>query len=116
MIKEVSTCSYLVVIHTPRLCNDVAFQPPQENKPNPISCFPVYGKHETPKKIDEGLPDAIREDEDIDVQSIDHEYPIIGDIEVGANVLHDQGNTAESEQVQEQEPRRHKETTQKSEL
>lgn len=26
-IKETSTCSYLMVIHTPRLCNDLAFVP-----------------------------------------------------------------------------------------
>ncbi|KAL9112011.1 MAG: hypothetical protein Q9227_003631 [Pyrenula ochraceoflavens] len=37
-INEVSTCSYLLVVYTPRLCNDVAFQPPQENKPHSIIC------------------------------------------------------------------------------
>lgn len=26
-IKEISTCSYLMVIHTPKLCNDLAFVP-----------------------------------------------------------------------------------------
>ena len=26
-IKETSTCSYLMVIHTPKLCNDLAFVP-----------------------------------------------------------------------------------------
>jgi protein OS-9 len=37
-IKEVTTCSYLMVVYTPRLCNDVAFLPPKENKANPITC------------------------------------------------------------------------------
>ncbi|KAI9775666.1 MAG: Protein OS-9 [Candelina submexicana] len=37
-IKEVSTCSYLMVIYTPRLCNDVAFLPPRQSKANPIAC------------------------------------------------------------------------------
>ncbi|KAL8964852.1 MAG: hypothetical protein Q9183_004175, partial [Haloplaca sp. 2 TL-2023] len=37
-IKEVSTCSYLMVIYTPRLCNDIAFLPPRENKAAPITC------------------------------------------------------------------------------
>lgn len=37
-IKEVTTCSYLMVIYTPRLCNDIAFQPPKENKANIIEC------------------------------------------------------------------------------
>ena len=37
-IKEVTTCSYLMVIYTPRLCNDVAFLPPRENKAQAITC------------------------------------------------------------------------------
>lgn len=40
-IKEVTTCSYLMVVYTPRLCSDVAFQPPKENKANPITCRAV---------------------------------------------------------------------------
>ncbi|KAI9715018.1 MAG: hypothetical protein M1812_006232 [Candelaria pacifica] len=40
-IKEVSTCSYLMVIYTPRLCNDVAFLPPRQSKANPIACREV---------------------------------------------------------------------------
>ncbi|KAK8197318.1 glucosidase II beta subunit-like protein-domain-containing protein [Phyllosticta capitalensis] len=41
MIKEVATCSYLMVIYTPRLCNDVAFLPPQQNRAHDISCAPI---------------------------------------------------------------------------
>jgi len=37
-IKEVSICSYLMVIHTPRLCNDITFLPPRENRANGIVC------------------------------------------------------------------------------
>ncbi len=37
-IKEITTCAYLMVVYTPRLCSDVAFQPPKENKANPITC------------------------------------------------------------------------------
>ena len=37
-IKEVSTCSYLMGIYTPRLCNDVAFLPPRETKAHGILC------------------------------------------------------------------------------
>lgn len=36
-----ATCTYLMVIQTPRLCNDVAFQPPQKDQPNSISCVPI---------------------------------------------------------------------------
>jgi len=38
MIKETASCVYLMVINTPRLCNDVAFMPPQVDKPNIITC------------------------------------------------------------------------------
>ncbi|KAF2085676.1 hypothetical protein K490DRAFT_46290 [Saccharata proteae CBS 121410] len=41
MIKEVATCAYLMVIYTPRLCNDVAFLPPTENSAHAIDCAPV---------------------------------------------------------------------------
>ncbi|KAL8791023.1 MAG: hypothetical protein Q9195_006097 [Heterodermia aff. obscurata] len=37
-IKEVSTCSYLMGIYTPRLCNDVAFLPARETKAHAILC------------------------------------------------------------------------------
>ncbi|KAH8819862.1 glucosidase II beta subunit-like protein-domain-containing protein [Xylogone sp. PMI_703] len=40
-IKEVTTCSYLLVVYTPRLCNDVAFAPSTENKANAIVCKAV---------------------------------------------------------------------------
>jgi len=40
-IKEVTTCSYLMVVYTPRLCNDVAFMPPKENKAHEIVCRAV---------------------------------------------------------------------------
>ena len=45
-IKEVSTCSYLMVIYTPRLCNDVAFLPPREIKANPIVCTEIVSEDE----------------------------------------------------------------------
>ncbi|GAP92282.2 putative protein OS-9 [Rosellinia necatrix] len=37
-IKEVTTCSYLMMVNTPRLCVDVAFQPPKEERANIVSC------------------------------------------------------------------------------
>ncbi|CAD0114823.1 unnamed protein product [Aureobasidium uvarum] len=41
LIKEVATCAYLMVIQTPRLCNDVAFQPPQKDRANEVACSPI---------------------------------------------------------------------------
>lgn len=37
-IKEITTCSYLMLVHTPRLCEDIAFLPPKETRAHPISC------------------------------------------------------------------------------
>ncbi|KAI1476552.1 glucosidase II beta subunit-like protein-domain-containing protein [Daldinia eschscholtzii] len=45
-IKEVTTCAYLMVVHTPRLCVDVAFQPPKEEKANIISCRAIISEAE----------------------------------------------------------------------
>ncbi|KAI8958290.1 glucosidase II beta subunit-like protein-domain-containing protein [Daldinia sp. FL1419] len=45
-IKEVTTCAYLMVVHTPRLCVDVAFQPPKEEKANIISCRAIVSEAE----------------------------------------------------------------------
>lgn len=51
LIKETSTCQYLMVVSTPLLCNDVAFQPPQEARPYPITCTPVMSAEDIPKFI-----------------------------------------------------------------
>lgn len=45
-IKEVTTCSYLMVVYTPRLCNDVAFMPPPETKANEIVCKAIIPEDE----------------------------------------------------------------------
>ena len=47
-IKEVSTCSYLMVVYTPRLCNDVAFLPPREERAEAISCREVVKEEDVP--------------------------------------------------------------------
>jgi protein OS-9 len=50
-IKEVTTCSYLMVIYTPRLCNDVAFLPPKETKANEIVCRVIVPEEELLERI-----------------------------------------------------------------
>lgn len=45
-IKEVTTCTYLMVVHTPRLCADVAFVPPKETRAHPISCQVIVGNED----------------------------------------------------------------------
>lgn len=40
-VKEVTSCQYLVVIQTARLCHDVAFQEATKGPSSVIECFPV---------------------------------------------------------------------------
>ena len=47
-IKEVTTCAYLMVVHTPRLCSDVAFLPPKETRANIISCRAIVSEADEP--------------------------------------------------------------------
>ncbi|KAL8335702.1 hypothetical protein RB601_008653 [Gaeumannomyces tritici] len=37
-IKEVTTCTYLMMVQTPRLCEDGAFRPPKPVRSHPITC------------------------------------------------------------------------------
>jgi protein OS-9 len=78
-IKEVTTCSYLMVVYTPRLCSDVAFLPPKENKANPIVCRVIVPEDElsyrTELKTLEAELEATREKDT---------RPVIGGLTVGA--------------------------------
>ncbi|KAJ4372045.1 Protein OS-9 [Neocucurbitaria cava] len=106
MIKETSTCSYLMIVDTPRLCHDVAFLPPQENLAHPITCQPVIPESQadawTASKLEAGLreveslilgehADNINNNPLRDVvegaEGSTKRLPIIGGIEVGAQAL-----------------------------
>ena len=104
MIKETSTCSYLMIVDTPRLCHDVAFLPPQQNLAHPITCQPVIPESQvedfTAKQIESKLKEAeriiaVHDDantnplrEVIDgLEGSTKRGPIIGGIEVGAQAL-----------------------------
>ncbi|KAF1937175.1 hypothetical protein EJ02DRAFT_438049 [Clathrospora elynae] len=107
MIKETSTCSYLMIVDTPRLCHDVAFLPPQENLAHPITCQPVIQDSEvdswTEAQISAKLAAAerlIAADNTADdvntnplrdvtdgLEGSTKRGPIIGGIEVGAKIL-----------------------------
>lgn len=102
MIKEISTCSYLMIIYTPRLCNDVAFLPSQENLAQPISCQPVladfevdewnYAKleskvRETERLIDEYEKDNPLREMEAGAEGSTKRGPIVGGIEIGAQSL-----------------------------
>jgi protein OS-9 len=104
MIKETSTCSYLMIIDTPRLCNDVAFLPPQENSAHSITCQPVIPESEvdtwTAARIESDIREAerlIAEHDTLNsnplrditegLEGSTRRGPIIGGIEVGAQSL-----------------------------
>ena len=78
-IKEVSTCSYLMVIYTPRLCNDVAFLPPRENKANPITCQEIVTEDAVPEY--EARKKVERERKSVSANPAGR--PVVAGIEVG---------------------------------
>lgn len=58
-IKEVTICAYLMVIYTPRLCNDDVFLPQEEPRANPITCQLVVEDVNAakPALLDAAIPD-----------------------------------------------------------
>jgi protein OS-9 len=85
-IKELTTCSYLMVIYTPRLCNDVAFQPPQQDEVHSIECREVLSAEQVPEW--EAMRDYHLAQQLVDAAAAaTPEFPIVGDIEVGAQRL-----------------------------
>ena len=81
-IKEISTCSYLMMIYTPRLCNDIAFLPPRETKAHQIVCQKIIPEDE----IDEMRAKKAVEADRMQVnagKSDEQSRPIVGGIELG---------------------------------
>lgn len=95
-IKEVTTCTYLMVVYTPKLCNDVAFQPPREDKAQGITCREIISPEEIAEweaskaaRAKQGLVDGPAE-----------EFPVIGGVEVGAmKLVGQEGNRIEKGRV-----------------
>lgn len=104
MIKETSTCSYLMIVDTPRLCHDAAFQPPQKDLAHSITCQPVIPEEKVDSwnaqiiesKISQ-VESIIAEHDDLNsnplrdvtegLEGSTKRGPIIGGIEVGAQAL-----------------------------
>lgn len=84
-IKEVSTCSYLMVVYTPRLCNDMAFLPPREERAESIACREIVKEEEIPAWQARKSQEAqLRLAGSTDTTN---ERPIVGGIEVGGMKL-----------------------------
>lgn len=84
-IKELTTCSYLMVIYTPRLCDDVAFLPPQQDEVHSIECREIL----MPEDVSEW--EAVKEwyiaHQLADAAAAQSEVEIVGGIEVGGRKL-----------------------------
>ncbi|KAF9894261.1 hypothetical protein FE257_007763 [Aspergillus nanangensis] len=83
-IKELTTCSYLMVIYTPRLCNDVAFQPQQQEEVHSIECREILSHDDVPEW------EAMREhqlSQQLVESAATSEFQIVGDVKVGAQKL-----------------------------
>lgn len=106
-IKEVTTCSYLMVIYTPRLCNDVAFLPQKETMAHPITCQEIVSEDQ----IDDWKARKTVEAERklVNGGSTKSEKPgqMVGDIEVGGMNIIGKGQRLETpkfvQQQQQQE-------------
>lgn len=80
-IKEIATCTYLMVIYTPRLCNDIAFLPPRENEAHSITCKEILRPGEIAAWETHKAQEA--KEEVLDLDSGD-QRPVVGGIEIGA--------------------------------
>ncbi|EED16085.1 misfolded glycoproteins degradation protein Yos9, putative [Talaromyces stipitatus ATCC 10500] len=79
-IKELTTCSYLMVIYTPRLCHDVAFQLPQFEETHLIQCREILA----PEEIADFDAMKAHHDKQKLVDASTEESQFVGGIEVGA--------------------------------
>ncbi|CRG92153.1 Protein OS-9 homolog [Talaromyces islandicus] len=79
-IKELTTCTYLMVIYTPRLCHDVAFQLPQPEDVHAIECREILEPDEV---ADFEAMKAHHESQRL-VNSGSEEFLTVGGIQVGA--------------------------------
>nr|OQO18016.1 hypothetical protein B0A51_14988 [Rachicladosporium sp. CCFEE 5018] len=100
LIKETATCAYLMVIQTPRLCNDIAFLPPQVEAANAITCAPILSPSEAEAHAkDLAAPAPPSEPSDAEVWAanpdaavafgipVPPKRQVAGDIEVGAHAI-----------------------------
>ncbi|KAL6855670.1 glucosidase II beta subunit-like domain-containing protein [Trichoderma novae-zelandiae] len=87
-IKEVTICAYVMVVNTPRLCDDVAFLPPQESKADAITCQLITDdEKQAPPLLDQqasGFPQAGEEVEQAEeLLEIDDSPLTVGGVLVG---------------------------------
>ena len=82
-IKETATCAYLMVIYTPRLCNDVAFLPPKATSAHAITCHEVL----TTEEIEDWEQSKSQRTEQSTIEQSTKPRITVGEIEIGG-MLH----------------------------
>lgn len=85
-IKEVATCSYVMVIYTPRLCDDVAFLPPRGTKANAITCRQIVKEKDIAAWQNSQHPTFPPAHRSPKLVSSGSSRPVIAGIEVGGMV------------------------------
>jgi protein OS-9 len=88
-IKELTTCSYLMVIYTPRLCDDLAFMPPQQDEVHDIECREILLPEDVPEweAVKEWFTSHQLEDLSAAAAQSEPEIQIVGGIVVGGKKL-----------------------------
>lgn len=93
-IKEITTCQYLMVIHTPRLCHDEAFLPPQRDDVHEIQCREIVdvktvAAWETQEEAEEQKQIQAEESQKLDElgESTSKALPLVGTVRVGAKSI-----------------------------
>lgn len=121
-IKEVTICAYLMVVNTPRLCEDVAFLPPKEAKAHQIDCQLILHNDATPPLLEQdkgnlGTPSSSQNQEeltDVDAQekktASKGQGQVVGGIVVGARNVLSTGDEDGKPPVTLKSPREHRES------
>ena len=78
-IKETATCAYLMVVYTPRLCNDVAFLPPKATTAHAITCHEVL----TTEEIEEWEQSKKQSTQPATIEQSTKPRISVGEIEIG---------------------------------
>lgn len=84
-IKETATCAYMMVIYTPRLCDDVAFSPPKATHVHRITCQEVLRSDQIAEWQARKSEEATRKM--IGQGASDKPKVMVGNIEVGGQKL-----------------------------
>lgn len=101
-----------MVIQTPRLCNDVAFLPPQKDEPNAITCSPILSSEQDIHDYERDMAALKEAEAEAEIWAAEpdaakiflgdpalQEQQIAGDIAIGARTIVPEGITLEKSAI-----------------